>query len=94
MLENLWLVIGLVAIVLCGSRAANGMLGIREDDNESNGGYLFDGACTGKSLSRYRVPHRFWLTSSCAVLLLRVVFVQWSEVYPGKSLHRSIRLVD
>ncbi|KAJ9112202.1 hypothetical protein QFC20_002383 [Naganishia adeliensis] len=63
MLENLWLVIGLVAIVLCGSRAANGMLGIREDDNESNGGYLFDGACT--------------------VLLLRVVFVQWSEVYPA-----------
>ncbi|KAI5455009.1 hypothetical protein NCC49_002284 [Naganishia albida] len=62
-LENLWLVIGLVAIMLCGSRAVSAMLGLREDDNESNGGYLFDGACT--------------------VLLLRVVFVQWSEVYPS-----------
>ncbi|KAJ9126837.1 hypothetical protein QFC24_001870 [Naganishia onofrii] len=31
---------------MCGSRAINGMKDIRNEDNESNGGYLFDGACT------------------------------------------------
>lgn len=65
MLENLWLVIGLVAIVLCGSRAANGMLGIREDDNESNGGYLFHGACTGE-LCRIRLSIALAHLSLCS----------------------------
>jgi hypothetical protein len=48
MLETIWLVVGSVATLLCGSRAVSAMLGLREDDNESNGGYLFDGACTGE----------------------------------------------
>lgn len=47
LLGNVWLVVGSVATLLCGSRAVSAMLGLREDDNESNGGYLFDGACTG-----------------------------------------------
>ena len=49
LLGNVWLVVGSVATLLCGSRAVSAMLGLREDDNESNGGYLFDGACTGQS---------------------------------------------
>lgn len=63
----MWLIVGLVAIVLCGSRAANGMLGIREDDNESNGGYLFDGACTGelRRVGGLDPAHIPFLQSSC-----------------------------
>jgi hypothetical protein len=50
LLQNIWLCMGVVATIMCGSRAINGMKDIRNEDNESNGGYLFDGACTGEGM--------------------------------------------